>query len=89
MKLEFLNTDLSVCKYDVPVYPAMGFVFTGKTDSEFSLVCETRYVPNGWTEKESGWSVFRVAGQLDFSLVGILAPIANILADENIGKIQA
>lgn len=31
------------------------------------------------------WSAFRIGGVLDFSLIGILSKISNILADNNIG----
>ena len=85
MVLEFLNMDLSVLKYDSPVFPKNGYVFTGKTDREFSLVCETAYIPDGYTHREDNWTAFRIDGQLDFSLIGILAPIADILANEKIG----
>ncbi len=84
MTLEFLNRELSVCKYAQPIFPDGDFVFVGKTDREFSLVCETAYVPDGWTERDDGWAAFRIVGQLDFSLIGILSRIAGILADEKI-----
>ncbi|MDD5944711.1 MAG: ACT domain-containing protein [Clostridia bacterium] len=84
MTLEFLKPELSVCKYKKPVYPVGGLFFTGNTDREFSLVCETALVPDGYTDREDGWKAFRIDGQLDFSLVGILAPIAGILAEERI-----
>ena len=85
MTLEFLKPELSVCKYKKPVCPDGGLFFTGNTDKEFSLVCETDLVPDGYTDREDGWKAFRIDGQLDFSLVGILAPIAGILAEERIG----
>ncbi len=84
MEIEFLDGEFSICKYEKPVMPSEGFVFTAKTDNEFSLVCESRYVPDGWTDREDGWTAFRIAGQLDFSLVGILSKISGILADEGI-----
>ena len=34
---------------------------------------------------EDGWRAFRIEGQLDFSLVGILAPIATVLAEAKVG----
>ena len=36
------------------------------------------------TERADGWSALRIAGTLDFSLVGILAEISGILADRDI-----
>ena len=87
MQIEFLNTDFSVCKvHRVPEYLLSDrFCFVGKTDEELSLVCETSKVPENALAREDGWTAFRISGVLDFSLVGILAPIAKILADEKIG----
>ena len=34
---------------------------------------------------DAGWKAFRVQGELDFSLTGILAGIASVLSDAKIG----
>lgn len=60
------------------------FVFFSRTDEELSLVCETAYVPQHMLAREDGWRGFRVCGVLDFSLVGILAQISGILAEQGI-----
>lgn len=60
------------------------FTFAARTDGEFSLTCPTEAVPAETVRREDGWRAFRVTGTLDFSLVGILAKIASILADEGI-----
>lgn len=60
------------------------FVFIGKTDEELSLVCQTVSMPTQWIEREDGWRAMRIEGVLDFSLVGILAKLAGILAEESI-----
>ena len=82
MRLKKLPWDLTVCKVasaaDIDLNA--GFFFIGKTDEELSLVCETTGVPAHTTAREDGWRGFRVEGQLDFSLVGILAKISAILA---------
>ena len=36
-------------------------------------------------ERDDRWKAFRIQGILDFSLIGVLAPIAAILADNQIG----
>jgi len=56
------------------------FVFVGKTDDELSLVCRTSCVPPAVLAREDGWKAIKIKGVLDFSLVGILAGIASILA---------
>ena len=60
------------------------FCFTGRTDEEYSLVCRTQEVPFNTVAREDGWKAFRIEGTLDFSLIGILAQIADLLAKENI-----
>ena len=85
--LETIGTAFSVCK--VADYSGIDlmqpFVFTGSTDAEKSLVCPTALLPENTLEREDGWRAFRICGVLDFSLIGILAGITQILADEKIG----
>ena len=85
--IEPLDVKLSVCK--VGDYSQIDicspFCFTGSTDEEFSLVCPTDMVPHNTTERDDGWRAFRIAGVLDFSLVGILAGISEVLAVNKIG----
>lgn len=87
VKIEPLDVELSVCK--VTDYTQIDlehpFVFTGSTDEEKSLVCPTDLVPENTLIREDGWRAFRISGQLDFSLVGILAQISKTLADAGIG----
>lgn len=61
------------------------FTFAAKTDEELSLVCPSKNAPAHYIECDRGWRCFRIQGVLDFSLIGILAPISKILADNNIG----
>ena len=61
------------------------FCFTGTTDEEKSLVCPEALVPDHTSERDDGWKGFRIIGQLDFSLIGILARISEILASNGIG----
>ena len=82
MKIEVLPMEFSVCKVaDLSAAcPDGGVCFTGRTDGENSLVCETENAPDAALAREDGWRAFRVAGELDFSLVGILARVASLLA---------
>ena len=87
MKLEVLPQLFSVCK--VADYGDVNFgapfVFTGATDGEKSLVCPTALVPASTVARSDDWRAFRVAGTLDFSLVGILAALSRTLADAGVG----
>ena len=87
MKLKRIDTTFSDCKVkELRAEDLAGpFVFVGKTDEELSLVCETSRVPSETLACEDGWRAFRIEGQLDFSLVGILAPIATVLAEAKVG----
>lgn len=60
------------------------FVFVSKTDEELSLVCESDSVPADATTLEDGFCAMRIEGVLDFSLIGIIAGIAQVLADHAI-----
>jgi hypothetical protein len=61
------------------------FCFTGTTDEEHSLVCSEALIPENTTSRDDGWRCFRITGQLDFSLIGILARISELLASNEIG----
>ncbi|MEO0343430.1 MAG: ACT domain-containing protein [Pseudomonadota bacterium] len=59
------------------------FVSVTQTDEELSIVA-TREKLNGIDTVEDGWTVFKVLGPLDFSLVGILADLSDTLAKAEI-----
>ena len=87
MKLKKLPYTLTVCKLETveQIDLNAGFYFIGRTDEEISLVCRTECTPARTLEPEDGWRGFRIEGTLDFSLIGILSPIAAILAENKIG----
>ena len=87
MELKKLDYNLTVCKVKEirPCDLEGELYFIGKTDEELSLVCITENTPADTIEREDGWKVFRIQGTLDFSLIGILAPIAALLAENKIG----
>ena len=85
--LEKIDRELTVCKVDSVsrINLDSEFYFLGKTDEEISLVTDSRFVPEITTDREDGWKGFRIKGILDFSLIGILSKISQILADNKIG----
>ena len=87
MKLTKLPYTLTVCKLDSAESINLNedFYFIGKTDEELSLVCRTESTPANTIAREDGWRGFRIEGTLAFSLIGILSPIAAILAETKIG----
>lgn len=87
MKLIPLPHALTVCKLASPADFDLtrGFYFLGKTDAELSLVCRTADAPAATLAREDGWRGFYIDGELDFSMVGILAKISAVLAESRIG----
>lgn len=83
MEIKKIELDFSVCKVEdfSQVNFEDEFVFIGKTDEEKSVVCNTHFTPQNIIECENGWKGFRIQGVLDFLLVGILAKISSLLAD--------
>lgn len=85
--LELLSDNYVLCRIEpnrsIPEWAHGEFVSITRTRDELSIVCTDRNVPDD-VQRESGWRCLRVAGKLDFSLVGIIATITAILADADI-----
>lgn len=86
MEIQKINYDFSVCKVkDYSLVNLDGeYCFIGKIDEENSLVCITEQVPENVITQDDGWKAFRIEGILDFSLIGILAKLAALLAENGI-----
>ncbi len=87
MILKKLDFDLTVCKLSdtSTIDLTEEFYFIGKTDEEISLVCKTENTPENTAARDDGWRGFRIEGELDFSLIGILSKLSKVLADNDIG----
>ena len=87
LELKKLPYQFSICKLshisDIDLEKE--FFFVGKTDEELSLVCKTEDVPGKVIDRDDGWRGFRIQGVLEFSLIGILSKITDILAENKIG----
>ncbi|MBP1702607.1 MAG: hypothetical protein H6Q38_1714 [Chloroflexi bacterium] len=69
---------------ELPIWAREGVLWAAvRTRQELSIVCEERFVPPE-VRSERGWRGLQVEGQLDFSLLGILAGIATILAEAGV-----
>jgi len=86
LELKVIDCRFSVCKINniKDVDFSDEYVFFSKTDEEFSLVCRSELVPKDCIAVEEGWKGFRVQGELDFSLIGILSKLSSILAERGI-----
>jgi hypothetical protein len=87
VKLELLADLLAVCRLDaqepIPAWAlaeaAGGLWSLTRSADELSIVCAQALAPAG-VRREDGWRAFKVAGPLDFALVGILADLSGLLA---------
>ena len=84
--IEPLSDSFAVCKVEdySQVDHSSAFCFPQKTDEENSLVCLSEQVPDNITEIQNGWRAFRIKGQMEFSLIGILSGITTVLAGKAI-----
>lgn len=87
MVLKKIDMLFSICKLESlsGIDFSQEFLFLGKTDEEISLVCPQSSVPGSAVKQDDGWCAFRIEGELDFALTGILSKIASVLANEKIG----
>ena len=87
MDIEIIGGKFAVCKVSdfSPVDLSEPFVFVSKTDRENSLVCPIEKIPANAVSVEKTWRAFRIAGALDFSLIGILSAVSSVLAGNKIG----
>ena len=87
MDIEIIGGKFAVCKVSdfSLVDLSEPFVFVSKTDKENSLVCPIEKIPANAVDVEKPWRAFRIAGTLDFSLIGILSAVSSVLAGNKIG----
>ena len=84
MRLEILPKALAICRLAaadaVPPWANGPFLSITRTESELSIVCDFTAVPQD-VKSVAAWRALRVEGPLDFSLTGILASLAQPLAE--------
>lgn len=88
LTLKLLNEKYSVCKLDknntIPTWAVKGDFFSiTKTEDELSIVSLQENIPDD-IKCEKDWRILKVEGPLDFSLVGILASISILMAEQQI-----
>lgn len=88
LTFDVLPDTLGVCKLNssmaIPQWAHAGDFFSvTKTAEEFSIVCSETAVPED-VLCERGWRALKIAGILDFSLVGILSVVSTALAKAGI-----
>lgn len=86
MTLQLLNQTFTVCQLNSIAEADLSapFTFLARTDEEISLVCPVQSCPSSALNRQDGWRCLRIAGVLDFSLIGILARVADCLAKASV-----
>lgn len=86
MQITVFDQSFSICKLrSLPTEALKGaFWFAAQTDEEVSFVCQSEFVPLEAIEYSDHWRAMRIEGVLDFSLVGILAGITDVLSQNGI-----
>jgi hypothetical protein len=88
IKLIVSDFPIAVCRLDgrepIPSWAVRGSFFSiTRTADELSVVCDDSLVPKGMLA-ERNWRALRVAGVIDFSVVGVLAGLTVPLAEAGI-----
>lgn len=86
MKLTLIEPSFSVIQVK-NIDPSMLKIvplFFAQTSEELSLVLPTTNVPSEAINREDGWKAIKIIGVLDFSMIGIIARISSLLAEESI-----
>ena len=88
MRLTLSPEPLAVCRL-APEAEIAPWMWTGplasvtRTPAELSVICSPEAVPAG-AKAEPGWRAMSVAGPLDFALTGVLAQLAQPLAEAGV-----
>ena len=88
LTLTVLPERYAICRLaadaEIPAWPApRPFVSISRTLDELSIVCLEANVPPGIT-CEPGWRILKCEGPLDYALPGIMASLAEPLADAGV-----
>jgi hypothetical protein len=86
--LMILTEPLAICRLSVdeavPEWAMLGeFVSITHTSDELSIVCAEENIPSD-VKADRGWRALKVEGPLDLALTGVLASLANPLAEAQI-----
>lgn len=86
MRLIKLDGIFSVCKLASlsGLDLSRQYSFLSVTDDEISYVCESRFVPQDVLAEEADWKALKIEGQLDFGMIGVIAAISSLLAEQKI-----
>ncbi|MEF9933979.1 MAG: ACT domain-containing protein [Clostridium sp.] len=92
LTINLLKDQYSICKInpnkEIPPWSVKGdFYSISRSEEELSIVCAQSLIPTNNIDEiicDKNWSLLKIEGILDFSLVGILSKISTILATNKI-----
>jgi hypothetical protein len=89
LNIKLFNNKYGICQLkhdeDIPNWlNREHFYSITKTSDELSIVCVQDTIPNS-IKCEKEWRLLKIEGKFDFSLIGILASLASILAKAGVG----
>ena len=86
-QLILVSGKFAICRLDraapYPDWTRGDFVSATRDSEELKIVAREQFVPDGF-ECEKDWRCLRIAGTLDFSMVGVIASISATLATADI-----
>ncbi|MBE6024379.1 MAG: ACT domain-containing protein [Cellulosilyticum sp.] len=85
LTLKLMEGHYGVCRLEpksiIPTWCQQGEFFSvTKTMDELSIICLETYIPED-VQVEKEWCILKIVGPLDFSLVGILSKISQLMAE--------
>ncbi|MEW6126179.1 MAG: ACT domain-containing protein [Acidobacteriota bacterium] len=88
LTLSLLPETLAVCRLsqeeNIPGWATKGeFYSVTRTADELSIVCDAANIPPE-VQREENWRCLKIAGTLDFSMIGILSSLTTSLAEAEI-----
>jgi hypothetical protein len=88
LTLSLLSDRLAVCRLaaqaEIPAWATRHLFFSiTRSADELSVICPEHSVPAD-VQREMGWRALTVDGPLDFSAIGVLASLAQPLADAGV-----
>jgi len=87
-KVQILNDDYTIHRFhfndQIPKEILVSdFYWVSKTDEELSIVCKSEIIINS-KKSDSGWTLLKLIGPFELSVIGILSNITKVLADAEI-----
>src|SRR4051794_40437876 len=88
LTLTLLPEQFAICcvdpNADIPAWAYQGSFFSiTKAPDELSIVCSAEFVPEH-VKSERGWRAFKFEGPLDIELTGVVASVAEPLANAGV-----